>query len=76
MGTTWQAAGPPDECYRDPQPRTYRPRHAAPPGFLRALLRPGDPAGPRELAGVAAAQALGPGPAAGRRHPPGLAGRR
>src|ERR1700689_2090546 len=46
MGTAWQPAGRPDDCYPNPPVRAYRPRHAAPPGFLRGLFRPADAPAP------------------------------
>jgi hypothetical protein len=47
MGTAWERDGWPDDCYRNPALRAYQPRHAAPPGFFRVLLRRGDPPGAR-----------------------------
>ena len=46
MGTAWQPAGQPGDCYPSPLARGYRPRHAAPPGLLRGLFRPADAPAP------------------------------
>jgi hypothetical protein len=73
MGTAWHAAGWPDDNCRPPPSRAYRPRHAAPPGFFWALLRPGDPPGAGPSGPPSWPEATAGGPEAGPAPAPGLA---